>query len=107
MGRKSRTVIEYRSYALPVSFPLMVLTGDSWHISDIPSKRLHFHNCLEIGMCHDRLMLARCGNEHNGGNVDKHCHRYAMSVQSATVTNPLGHYFVHVAHCRSWGHRHP
>ena len=53
MGRKSRTVIEYRSYALPVSFPLMILTGDSWHISDIPSKRLHFHNCLEIGMCHD------------------------------------------------------
>lgn len=53
MGRKSRTVVEYRSYALPVSFPILVLTGDRWHISDIPSKRLHFHNCLEIGMCHE------------------------------------------------------
>lgn len=53
MGRKSRTVVEYRSYALPVSFPVLVLTGDRWHISDVPSKRLHFHNCLEIGMCHE------------------------------------------------------
>ena len=53
MGRKMRTVLEYRSYALPVSFPLMILTGDRWYISDIPSKRLHFHNCLELGYCHE------------------------------------------------------
>ena len=52
MARPRRTVLEYRSYELPADFPLMVLTGDRWHISPIPGKHLHFHNCLEIGICH-------------------------------------------------------
>ena len=30
----------------------MVLTGDEWHISDVPSGIMHFHNQLEIGICH-------------------------------------------------------
>lgn len=55
MQRKSRqSVIEYRNYYLPVSFPVLVLTGDKWKISDIPSGHLHFHNCLEIGVCHSQ-----------------------------------------------------
>ena len=52
MGRPPRTVLEYRSYELPADFPVMVLTGDRWHISAIPGQHLHFHNCLEIGICH-------------------------------------------------------
>lgn len=52
MARPKRTVLEYRSYELPADFPLLVLTGDRWHISPVPAKRLHFHNCLEIGLCH-------------------------------------------------------
>ena len=52
MSRPKRTVLEYRSYELPAGFPLIVLTGDEWHISATPSGRLHFHNCLEIGICH-------------------------------------------------------
>ena len=52
MARPRRTVLEYRSYELPAQFPVMVLTGDRWHISPIPGKHLHFHNCLEIGICH-------------------------------------------------------
>ena len=52
MARPKRTVLEYRSYELPSDFPVMVLTGDRWHISPIPGKHLHFHNCLEIGLCH-------------------------------------------------------
>ena len=52
MARPKQPVIEYRSYELPPDFPLIALTGDQWHISPVPSKRLHFHNCLEIGICH-------------------------------------------------------
>ena len=52
MSKQKKDIIEYRSYDLPVSFPVLLLTGDRWHISDIKSGRLHFHNCLEIGVCH-------------------------------------------------------
>lgn len=47
-----KNIIELRHYSLPISFPVMLLSGDRWHISDIPSGRLHFHDCLEIGICH-------------------------------------------------------
>lgn len=52
MSRSHKTVIEYRSYELPVGFPAMLLSGENWHISDVPSGKLHFHNCMEIGYCH-------------------------------------------------------
>ena len=52
MSRPRRAVLEFRSYELPSGFPLIVLTGDEWHISATPSSHLHFHNCLEIGLCH-------------------------------------------------------
>ena len=52
MPRPKRAVLEYRSYELPAGFPLIVLTGNEWIISSTPSNRLHFHNCLEIGICH-------------------------------------------------------
>lgn len=51
MPRPKHTPIEYRNYALPAYFPIILLSGDSWRISDIPSGTLHFHNCLEIGYC--------------------------------------------------------
>ena len=52
MARKKRTIIEYRNYYLPPGFPMVYLSGDYWRISAKPSGRLHFHNCLEIGICH-------------------------------------------------------
>jgi AraC family transcriptional regulator, activator of mtrCDE len=52
MARRARQVIEYRVYELNVDFPAILLDGEQWHISDVKSKRLHFHNCLEIGVCH-------------------------------------------------------
>ncbi|MBR2796450.1 MAG: helix-turn-helix domain-containing protein [Clostridia bacterium] len=52
MPRPKRAVLEYRNYELPAGFPLIVLTGSEWIISATPSSRLHFHNCLEIGICH-------------------------------------------------------
>jgi len=51
LSKKSRTVVEYRRYDLPLEFPVLSLDGDRWHISDIRSEHLHFHNCLEIGIC--------------------------------------------------------
>ena len=52
MAKPKKTVIEYRNYELPMNFPVLLLTGDRWHISDVKSGKLHFHNCLEIGVCH-------------------------------------------------------
>lgn len=52
MPKPKSTVTEYRNYYLPLHFPVLLLSGDYWKISDIPSGRLHFHNCLEIGICH-------------------------------------------------------
>jgi AraC family transcriptional activator of mtrCDE len=52
MARPKKDIVEYRNYDLPVNFPVLVLAGERWHISDVRSNRLHFHNCLEIGICH-------------------------------------------------------
>lgn len=52
MPKPKSTITEYRNYYLPLHFPVLLLSGDYWKISDIPSGRLHFHNCLEIGICH-------------------------------------------------------
>lgn len=52
MPRRKKPVIEYRHYYLPLNFPVLLLSGERWRISDIKSGRLHFHNCLEIGICH-------------------------------------------------------
>ncbi len=52
MARSKATITEYRNYYLPPDFPCTLLSGDYWRISDIPSGRLHFHNCFEIGICH-------------------------------------------------------
>lgn len=52
MAKRKSEVAEYRNYFLPYDFPVLLLSGDHWKISNTPSKNLHFHNCLEIGICH-------------------------------------------------------
>ena len=52
MSKTKKTVLEYRTYELPADFPLLVLAGEKWRISPVPSSRLHIHNYLEIGWCH-------------------------------------------------------
>ncbi|MCR4727550.1 MAG: AraC family transcriptional regulator [Lachnospiraceae bacterium] len=65
-GKKKSTIIEYRNYFLPPEFPVLLLSGDHWKISDIPSGRLHFHNCLEIGFCHSESgIMEFFGNEYH------------------------------------------
>lgn len=64
MPRQPKTVIEYRNYELPPHFPIQILTGEHWRISDVPAGVLHFHNCLEIGLCEsDGGILAFQGEE--------------------------------------------
>ena len=41
MSRPPRTVIEYRNYELPADFPIQMLSGENWRISDVPSARHH------------------------------------------------------------------
>ncbi|MCR5214058.1 MAG: AraC family transcriptional regulator [Eubacterium sp.] len=53
MSKKKGPVIEFRSYELPPNLPIVILTGDEWIISDKPSGRLHFHNCLDLGLCEE------------------------------------------------------
>ena len=52
MAKSTKRPIEYRVYELPDDFPALIFTGNKWRISDVRSIRLHFHNCLEIGICH-------------------------------------------------------
>lgn len=54
MAKSKQIVTEYRYYDLPLEFPVLLLTGERWHISDIKSDRLHFHNHLEIGICFEQ-----------------------------------------------------
>lgn len=53
LPKQKNRIIEFRNYSLQPNFPILLLSGDEWHISDIPATRLHFHNCLEIGLCED------------------------------------------------------
>lgn len=72
MSRPKHTPIEYRNYALPAYFPIISLSGDNWHISDIPSGTLHFHNCLEIGLCetdNGTLEFSDTQSEFSAGDV--------------------------------------
>ena len=63
MSKPKKTLIEYRNYELPLHFPVLVLTGEEWYISDVKSGKLHFHNCLEIGICHKDSGFMEFGSE--------------------------------------------
>ena len=69
MARQKNTVIEYRDYNLPTYFPILLLTGEVWRISDIPSQRLHFHNCFEIGLCESDGGFMKFGEEMRAFNA--------------------------------------
>ena len=53
MSKQKKRITEYRNYFLPPTYPVILLTGDEWRISDVQTGRLHFHNCLEIGLCEE------------------------------------------------------
>ena len=51
MAKSKMVLSEYRNYELPPEFPILALDGEEWRISPIRSANLHFHNCVEIGIC--------------------------------------------------------
>jgi len=53
MSKPKNRIIEFRNYSLQTNFPVILLSGDEWHISDIQATSMHFHNCLEIGLCEE------------------------------------------------------
>ena len=61
MSRPRQPVVEYRNYELEADFPVTVLAGPEWRISSEPSRRLHFHNCFEIGLCLSDSGIVRIG----------------------------------------------
>lgn len=62
MPRK-KAVVEYRHYSLPIDFPVLLLSGERWKISDRKSEHLHFHHHLEIGVCHSDSGIMDIGDE--------------------------------------------
>lgn len=87
MPRPRRTIIEYRSYELQPDFPILLLSGERWHISDIKSGRLHFHNCLEVGVCHtDSGIMEFYGAPRPFGAGDVTC--IARNVPHTTYSSP-------------------
>lgn len=63
MSRKKNPIIEYRHYSLPLNFPVLLLSGERWRISAVKSEHLHFHNCLEIGICHSHSGIMEISGE--------------------------------------------
>ena len=43
----------YRHFDLPANFPVIALLGDTWVSRPEPIRRIHFHNCLEIGLLYE------------------------------------------------------
>jgi AraC-like DNA-binding protein len=72
MSKPKPIPIEFRNYELPPYFPVILLSGDVWKISDTPSGVYHFHNCLEIGLCESdsgTLQLAGHSQQFQAGDV--------------------------------------
>lgn len=51
-ARKQKPNIEYRNFYLPPDFPALLTTGSIRGTCGLSVDVLHFHNCLEIGICH-------------------------------------------------------
>lgn len=45
--------IVYRHYNLPANFPISALIGNEWICKAEPITKMHFHNCVEIGLLKD------------------------------------------------------
>src|SRR4051812_45158206 len=50
MQKCSNYAIEYAPINLPADLP--ILGDDHFEQRDLPIRHLHFHGCLELGLCH-------------------------------------------------------
>ena len=95
MAKFLKRPIEYRVYELPENFPALVFTGDKWRISDVRSSRLHFHNCLEIGICHSDSGMMEFEDKplpFNNGDVAIVSRNILHTTYSSPGTNSLWTY---------------
>ena len=54
MGRSKRQRLEFRFYEIPQNESVLALLGDSWRrVYGHDVHYLHFHNLMEIGVCHE------------------------------------------------------
>lgn len=53
MGVAQEYAVFYRHFDLPATFPVIALLGDTWVSRPEPIRRIHFHNCLEIGFLYE------------------------------------------------------
>ena len=54
MGRNKRERLEFRFYEIPQNESVLALLGDSWRrVYGHDTKYRHFHNLMEIGVCHE------------------------------------------------------
>ena len=53
MGETQEFAVFYRHFDLPASFPMIALLGPAWVSLPEPIRRIHFHNCLEIGYLYE------------------------------------------------------
>jgi len=54
MGRSKRQRLEFRFYEIPQNEHVLALLGDSWRrIYGHDVQYMHFHNLMEIGVCHE------------------------------------------------------
>ena len=54
MGRSKRQRLEFRFYEIPQNECVLALLGDSWRrVYGHDVQHLHFHNLMEIGVCHE------------------------------------------------------
>lgn len=53
MQSADRMGVFYRHYDLPAGFPAVALLGEGWNSTPDPVTRLHFHNCVEIGLLYE------------------------------------------------------
>lgn len=53
MAKKQKNKIEFRYYTMPKDSPMLVLLGERWKMKYGHERELlHFHNYMEIGICH-------------------------------------------------------
>ena len=54
MGRSKRQRLEFRFYEIPQNEHVLALLGDSWRrVYGHDVQYMHFHNLMEIGVCHE------------------------------------------------------
>lgn len=73
MGRSKRQRLEFRFYEIPQNEHVLALLGDSWRRAyGHDTSYLHFHNLMEIGVCHEGqgvLTLDKRGCPYTGGMI--------------------------------------